>query len=339
MNARRRIAIVLPNLAGGGVERVRLLMAEHLLERGFDVDIVLAQRRGELLDDVPPACRVIDLNAGRLRTVPWRLRRYLLAERPDAVLAAMWPLTGLAGISLRLARLRARLIVSEHTDLHRATSIGPVERLLLRLLGPWLYGRADGIVAISHGVAASLAEVAKVHRDRIKVIYNPIRQSGGEPDRGDEDLLRWWRQGSLKLIAVGSLKPAKDYPTLLKAIGLLQQKVDARLIALGEGPERQSLDSQVESEGLGNSVEGLGNVITEALLAGCRVVSTDCPGPSELLAGGTYGWLVPVANAGLLAQAIVDAANAPHDPKPGIDWASQFTAERAANAYLKLLFP
>jgi glycosyltransferase involved in cell wall biosynthesis len=86
--------------------------------------------------------------------------------------------------------------------------------------------------------------------------------------------------------------------------------------------------------------EGLPNVITEALLCGCRVVSTDCPsGPAELLADGRYGRLVPVGDPPALAQAISEIAATPHDPQPGITWAKQFNAKTAAGAYLKLLFP
>jgi glycosyltransferase involved in cell wall biosynthesis len=86
--------------------------------------------------------------------------------------------------------------------------------------------------------------------------------------------------------------------------------------------------------------EGLANVITEALLSGCRVVSTDCPsGPAELLAGGHYGRLVPVGNPEELARAISESAATPHDPEPGIARAKQFKAKAAADAYLKLLLP
>ena len=128
---RQRIAIVLPNLAGGGVERVRLLLAEQFLAQGYDVDFVLAESRGELIGDVPEGCPIISLGAQRLLWVPWRLSRYVRRERPDAMLAALWPLTGLAGLALRLARSNIPLMVSEHNDFRRMPSIKPFERRLL----------------------------------------------------------------------------------------------------------------------------------------------------------------------------------------------------------------
>ncbi len=363
---RKRIAILLPNLAGGGAEWVNLLLAREFLGHGFAVDFVLMQRRGELLSQVPTGCRVFSLEAKRLRNGPRARRLHLRREPPDAVLAAMWPLTALAGLTLRLSRSPARLVVSGHTDLRHAPEVTAAERLLLKLAGPWLYSRAAKVVAVSNGVRESLQELARLPSSRIRVIYNPIRQSeDGEIEVRDEGLIRWWQGAKVKLIAVGSLKPAKDYPTALEAVGLLRRSIDARLLVLGEGPERENLTQLSQRDGISQSIqfagfrscpqpylrmadvfvlssrwEGLPNVITEALLCGCRVVSTDCPsGPAELLTDGRYGRLVPVGDPPALAQAISEIAATPHDPQPGITWAKQFNAKTAAEAYLKLLFP
>ena len=364
---RERIAIVLPNLAGGGVERVRLLLAEQFLAQGYAVDFVLAQARGELIEEVPKGSRIVSLDAPRLLSVPWRLSNYVRRERPDAMLAALWPLTGLAGLALRLARSNIPLVVSEHNDLRKVPSIKPRERVLLKLLGPWLYGRAARVVAVSRGVKDSLIETGRLEPGSIAVIHNPIRQSGpDDPDPADCALLDWWGEGrAIKLIAIGSLKPQKDYPTLLGALRRIRETREARLIVLGDGPERDRLEALARSEGLDEAVrfpgfraepypflkradlfvlssqwEGLGNVITEALLCGCRVVATDCQsGPAELLADGRFGTLVPVADPEALATAVAEKIARPHDPLPGIAWASQFTPEATARAYLQLLLP
>ena len=63
---------------------------------------------------------------------------------------------------------------------------------------------------------------------------------------------------------------------------------------------------------LSSHVEGLPNVLVEAMMCGCTPVSTDCPtGPREVLEGGKYGYLVPMKNSKSLAQGIIQALKTP----------------------------
>ena len=108
-----------------------------------------------------------------------------------------------------------------------------------------------------------------------------------------------------------------------------------RLLILGDGPLRNYLNELIIELNLENcislmgyvdnplkyfkaadlfvlssNVEGMPNVLVEALMCGCTVVSTDCPtGPNELLKNNKYGYLVPVQNSEALASAIDYALN------------------------------
>lgn len=56
-----KIACYLPNLVGGGAEKVGLTIATTLAERGYEVDLVLARKRGAYLPQVPDSLRVVEL--------------------------------------------------------------------------------------------------------------------------------------------------------------------------------------------------------------------------------------------------------------------------------------
>jgi glycosyltransferase involved in cell wall biosynthesis len=220
------------------------------------------------------------------------------------------------------------------------------------------------VVAISQGVAASVAAVAGVPPERIVTIPIPIdgaaiRRQGAMPLEHP-----WLAPGAPPLIlAVGKLKPQKDFETLVRAFARLRASRPANLMILGEGERRASLVALVQHLGLGASVslpgfagnpyawmararlfvlssrwEGFSNVLAEALAVGCPVVSTDCPsGPAELLEGGALGPLVPVGDPAALAAAMASCLDHPCDRDRLMARAAVFSVERAAERYLALL--
>ncbi len=118
-----------------------------------------------LLARTPPA---------KLRYLP-ALVRYFRDDRPDAVLAATAPFNLIAIWGRRLARLPCRVVVSEHNQLATETVGGrrwryDIPPAVLR----HCYLQADGIAAVSDGVADELASHAGIPRERVRTIYNPV---------------------------------------------------------------------------------------------------------------------------------------------------------------------
>ena len=108
------ISILLPNLSGGGAERVNIDLAYEITRSGHEVEFVLMQARGSWLDEARQSFSVVDLATPRARSLPRALVRYLRRGRPDALIAAMWPLTVIAPLAARLSGHRCKVLVSEH---------------------------------------------------------------------------------------------------------------------------------------------------------------------------------------------------------------------------------
>ena len=126
-------------------------------------------------------------------------------------------------------------------------------------------------------------------------------------------------------------------PPLLKN-GLRRWIMDVALLGLVDNPFAYMARAAVFA--LSSAWEGLPTVVIEALAVGCPVVSTDCPsGPAEILAGGTYGRLVPVGDSPALAAALNATLDAP-PPRDILQRRAQaFSIDRAVGRYLEVLFP
>ncbi|KAF1695304.1 glycosyltransferase [Pseudoxanthomonas koreensis] len=364
-----QISILLPDLRGGGAERVCLNLANDFASRGVPVQMVLMRADGELLPRLDQRVEVVDLGVVRVRNALWPLLQHLRQSSPAALLANMWPLTFLAALARWWSRVPCRLLVVEHTTWSTSPLMQRwLTRLAFKASMRWMRPRVDAVMTVSQGAATDLERFVGLPAGSILACYNPVT---GVPASHAASIhlapsAAAWAQGpQRRVLAVGALKAAKNFPLLLDAVARLRQHIDARLLILGEGDLRPALEAQVRALDLHDAVylpgfametvlfyshadlfvlssdyEGFGNVIVEALEHGVPVVSTDCPsGPREILEDGRHGRLVPVGDAQALADAMLEALQSPHDAAALKRRAQDFSVDRIADQYLDLLLP
>lgn len=358
------VAIFLRGLYGGGAEKIMLNLAYGFVERGLNVDLVLARAAGPYLEQVSPKVRVVDLKAQSAASSLPKLTHYLRQVRPTTMLVALHYPCEIAVLAKRLAGVSTRVIVSEHNTLSQeAVGIPQMSVRLTPLAARLFYPWADGIVAVSQGVADDLGQITRLSSNRIQVIYNPIVLPELFTLAQEPVEHPWFKPSEPPVIlGVGRLHPQKDFPTLIRAFAEVRKVQQARLMILGDGPERQALTTLVSELGLTEDVafpgfvqnpyaymakaavfvlssawEGLGNVLVEAMAIGTPVVSTNCEsGPGEILADGKYGALVPVGDSAAIAQAIMSILTGTTQ-KLDSGWLDQFTLEVCIQKYLALL--
>jgi glycosyltransferase involved in cell wall biosynthesis len=360
-----RIALFQQSLVAGGAQKIMVNLARGFAARGFRVDFALSEATGPLLEEIPPQVRIVPLGTPRLRRSVVPLARYLRRERPAALFSALDYVNVIALLARRLAGGSTRVIACVHTTLSVDREKEPKSRFDVL---PWLmrrtYPRADEIVAVSVGAADDLARIARLPRDRIHVIYNPVVTPEFSSLAGAPLDDAWFEPGEPPVIlAAGRLTLAKDYPTLLRAFDRVRRRRRARLLLLGEGEERASLEALARKLSLGEDLrmpgfvsnpyrymsragvyvlssawEALPTALIEAMACGTRVVSTDCPcGPREILQDGRFGVLVKPGDDEALAEAIVASLDAPHEAERFRERANDFSVDRILPRYERLI--
>ena len=256
----------------------------------------------------------------------------LLNSRPRLDLVyerySLWSHAGMtfakdAGI-LGVLEVNAPLIEEQAT--HRHLSDRPAAEAVARSV----FGTAHAILAVSSGVAAYLRRFG-VDARCIHVVPNGVdvsRFAPGPPVRNATDLTIGF---------IGTLKPWHGLSTLVAAVGLAcEQGLLARLLIVGDGPERGVIEAELDARGLAARVEFTGAVppsevpallsrmdvavapypdltdfyfsplkIMEYMAAGCAIVASRIGDIDGLIEHDVTGLLCPPGDAAALAQALV----------------------------------
>jgi len=316
-----KLYFLINSLAGGGAEKVAIILSEHLPISAF----ILLERDVKYKTDKP----IFFLSNHSTKTNPiiktlsipiysYKLSNFI--EKNSLVVSFLERANFVSVISKLFKKHRA--IISVHIDQQTGhVGLRKLNKLLVRIL----YPKADLIIAVSYGVKQSLINLG-IEEEKIKVIYNPypinkIRELAKESLGSYEEIFK-----HPVLITAGRLTKQKGQWYLLRIFKALKEKhKDLKLVILGEGELKEYLvglskelrlktyvwDKDESSESfdvyfLGfqknpfkfmarsklfvfpSLWEGFGNVLVEAMACGVPVVSSDCrSGPREILAPNT----------------------------------------------------
>ena len=336
-----KICVITPRYMVSGVALAQHRFARALGAAGHQVDFMIGRVDPHLSVPASPGVKVIAVDLPKVRHMFVPLWHYLRRSRPDIIFSAEDHLNALVLVTAVLARSKARISGSSRVRPFDTYSNRPLtKRWLLKHLMRMMFWRADALTCVSRDMVGQYRQVFKSPPH--VCVYNIVDDAASRAKMTEAVGEPWLEHKELPvLVAAGTLAPWKGFADLVEAIGILDGKgVELRLIILGEGPLRGELEAQIDRLGLrhviklpgftdnplkyfsradafvlSSQVEGLPNVLVEAMMCGCTPVSTDCPtGPREVLGDGQFGYLVPVSDPVSLAAGIEQALNHPIAP-------------------------
>ena len=328
-----KVAFFTARFSHSGVPLAQIRLAKLFLRRGYDVDFILGYVPDKLELPLLEGIKTIVFDRPRVITMFDLVMKCLHTNKPDIVISAEDHLNAVVLLSAMLTRSNAKISVSSRvTPFDTYSNKLFSKRWVLKYFMQFVQSRADALVCVSKDMVEQYKTVFKDSRHQC--IYNVVRDAQSD-ERMLECVDEEWliNKTAPVVVSAGRLAPEKGYPDLIMAIKELSKTKDIRLLMLGDGPMREKLESIIEKENLSSIiklvgfqenplkyyskadvfvlssyVEGLPNVLVEAMMCGCTPVSTDCPtGPREVLQNERYGYLVPIHDPKALAEGIEKA--------------------------------
>ncbi len=358
------IAFFLQDLDGGGAERAIVSLAGEITKQGYKVDLVVGDADSEYRSEVSSDVNVVDFSSRSRLRVLFHLMAYLRQRNPTAVMAVLDPPNIMLVVATRLVRFKGKTIISQRAVLDASLSeLKPIQRMIMKILQRFCFPLADMVISNSRAAANEVVNRLHVPDDQVMTIQNSVDvEKISEQARKSIDNHVFVKAQMPLIVSVGSLSKRKDFETLIRAFAIVKSKRQANLVIIGEGIERQKLESIISELNLEDNVsligfdanpykwmkkasvfvssskgEGFPNVIAEALSLGSSIVATDCPGDTaELLGHGKWGRLVPVGDVKSMASAIVAVLDEPH-PSDGRVRAADFSPVKITADYLSIL--
>lgn len=338
-----RLLFLITGLDYGGAEMQLVQRLPILKDHGWEMCVIsLLSPRAYAQDIELLGIPVVSLGVERNRLDPriiMRLSSLIRRYRPHIVHSHMVHANLLARVVRPLAGIPVLVCTAHNICEKGRKGSGRLREFLYRITDPL----CDMTTQVSQAGLERYVRVRAVPMHKILYIPNGVCTESFRPDSA----IRVRKRKEMRLgdhfvwLAVGRFAPQKDYPNMLLAFAqILRKQPETRLLIVGDGPLRTSIQFLAQSLGIANQVcflgirqdiaelmnavdayvmssewEGMPNVLLEAASTGLPIVATDVGGNREIVLNGVTGFLVPPKDPEALAQAMLQVMDLPREER------------------------
>ena len=347
-----RVLRVIARLNVGGPALHVTYLARGLAERGYETTLVagdvargeesmafVAEHAGVEIVPLPGLSR--ELAPVRDAIAAIRLARIIRQVRPDVIHTHTAKAGAVGRTAALLSGLRKRPVVVHTFHGHVLRGyFGRAGTLVFRGIETALALATDRLVAVSPEVRDELVALGVAPMEKFTVVRLGLELERRVAFSGDASEVRRRHGIASEAFVVGwfgRMTAVKQTDDLLTALVALRERgVDALLLMVGDGDDRQRLEERAHELGIARAClflgyqqdvapwfavsdavvltsasEGTPATIIEALAAGRPVVATDVGGVSDVVDEGETGFLVPAGDTDALAAQLALLASDP----------------------------
>ena len=322
-NKKQNVLFFIESLAGGGAEKVLSTLVQHFDKSKLDVTVCVVSGGGRYEDEVKQCCNykaLLNIPSSPIERVIYKIKHHLIYKWLPMWLVYMLfvpkgndvEVAFVEGFATKLMAAstneKARKVAWVHIDLHRFHWTKEVFHSHKEEEDA--YNCYDAIVVVSKTAEDAIQQEFNLTVP-VQTIYNPVDYASilGLSEQKKYIIPR---SHACRLVSVGRFSKQKAYMRLLSIVKRLRDEgYDIELWLLGDGTEKEAMQEFVSNNNLKDVVtffgflsnpyqylvqgdlfvcssisEGFSTAITEALILGLPVVSTEVSGVREQLNNG-----------------------------------------------------
>lgn len=330
---KHKIAFILPNLEGGGAEKVTINYINCLDLDIFEVHLILLSKTGVFVDMIPSGVLVYNLNIKRTLYSFFALRKKLLKINPDLVFSTLFRMNILLSLILVTIKKSFKVLLRSPNSPKLLIENKQMDLIQKCLIG-YSYKQADVIIAQTPEMKNEIHHYHRTDLEKIFVLLNPIDVK--LRNLNQDELLSPFNNASINILAAGRLSPQKGFDFLIESFSILNKKSPLfHLHIIGKAEDKDyedylkkivlenKLEGKITLHGfqanpynyyrycdlfvLSSRWEGMPNTVLENIYLKKPIIATKCiPFMSEIIEDGKNGFLVNVDDSVELSEAILN---------------------------------
>lgn len=320
-----KILFFIETLEGGGAEKVLCNLVNNMDQTKFDITVQTVwpcEHEKYLTEGIKYESMYSARNSAnqlryRIEAATGLAYRLHIKEGYDIECAYLE--CGSTKIMSASTNKKAKKLAWVHCDLQKAMA-DPV--VFAARTKPY-YAKFDKVICVSKNVKESFEELFG-DTVPVEVLYNTIDDREIKT-KADMPLPDGFEMSTMTVVSLGRLSAQKNYMRLLKVHKRLQDEgIRHDLWILGEGAEREMLEQFISANNIADTAkligfkhnpypflreaemlvcssdyEGFSTFVTEGMILGKPVVTTDCTGMREILGDSEFGLITELSDDGL----------------------------------------